>query len=220
MASPVSTKVAPGRHKSHLSPLLSGPVRLPARCWRTGAVKSSEWSRHNAGRSKQGATGSGFPKGGKGEGGGRSALAMGLPGWRPREEALEQGFSMFQFYNRNKLCMTSDLTKPKGLDILRRLVKISDLFIENNTPSTMDKLGITYEWLKEVKPDIIMIRMPAYGPERSLQGLPLLWLRSGKPQQVITWLRGYTGYWTRPWRRTAVAHCDAAGGANAALGRN
>jgi crotonobetainyl-CoA:carnitine CoA-transferase CaiB-like acyl-CoA transferase len=70
--------------------------------------------------------------------------------------------------------MTVDLTKPNGIDILSRLVKISDFFIENNSPNTMDHLGITYDFLKEIKPDIIMVRMPAFGlsgPYRNFRAL-------------------------------------------------
>jgi crotonobetainyl-CoA:carnitine CoA-transferase CaiB-like acyl-CoA transferase len=111
--------------------------------------------------------------------------------------------------------MTVDLTKPKGMDILRRLVKLSDLFIENNAPSTMDKLGITFEWLKEVKPDIIMIRIPAYGlsgPYRDYRTFG-----SGTEATVgFTSLRGYTDL-DKSVSTTSVAHCDATGGANAAL---
>ena len=66
-------------------------------------------------------------------------------------------------HSRNKLSMTVNLRTPEGFDILKRLIKVSDVFIENNGPGTMEKLGITYDVLKEVKPDIIMVRMPGFG---------------------------------------------------------
>ena len=66
-------------------------------------------------------------------------------------------------HSRNKLNMTVNLRTPEGFNILKRLVKVSDVFIENNGPGTMEKLGITYDVLKEVKPDIIMVRMPGFG---------------------------------------------------------
>jgi crotonobetainyl-CoA:carnitine CoA-transferase CaiB-like acyl-CoA transferase len=155
-----------------------------------------------------------FPKGGKAKVEDGAPWPWGYPDGDPGKRPWNR-FSMFNSYNRNKLCMTVDLTKPKGLDILRRLVKISDLFIENNTPTTMDKLGITYEWLKEVKPDIIMIRMPAYGLSGPYKDYRCF---GSGPEATAghTWLRGYTDV-DKPVATTAVAHCDAAGGANAAL---
>ncbi len=64
---------------------------------------------------------------------------------------------------RNKRSFTVDLRRAEGMDILRRLVAISDVVYENNATGTMEKLGITYEWLKAANPKIIMVRVPAYG---------------------------------------------------------
>jgi crotonobetainyl-CoA:carnitine CoA-transferase CaiB-like acyl-CoA transferase len=69
----------------------------------------------------------------------------------------------FNVHAHNKLSMTLDLKQPKGMQIFRRLVRVSDVVIENNAFGTMEKLGITYDMLKEVKPDIIMARQPAWG---------------------------------------------------------
>ncbi|MFC1533140.1 CaiB/BaiF CoA transferase family protein [Thermodesulfobacteriota bacterium] len=134
----------------------------------------------------------------------------GEPGERPWNR-----LSAFNSHNRNKLAITVDLSKTKGKEILRELVKTSDLFLENNAPNTMDKLGITYEWLKEIKPDIIMIRMPAYG----LSGPYKDYRTYGSGPEAtagFTWLRGYTDV-DKSISTTSVAHCDATGGANAAL---
>jgi crotonobetainyl-CoA:carnitine CoA-transferase CaiB-like acyl-CoA transferase len=64
---------------------------------------------------------------------------------------------------RNKKSVTMDLRTPEGMAIFRRLVERSDVVYENNATGTMEKLGITYDWLKSVKPDIIYLRAPAYG---------------------------------------------------------
>ena len=61
--------------------------------------------------------------------------------------------------------MTVNLLDPGGREIFDRLVAISDVLIENNPTETMEKLGISYESLKAVKEDIIMLRMPAYGSD-------------------------------------------------------
>lgn len=107
------------------------------------------------------------------------------PGPRPWNRA-----AMFNAHARNKLSMTVDLTRPKGMDILRRLVMVSDMLIENNAYGRMQKLGITYSALKEWKPDIIMISAPSYGnsgPYRDYTGIGANILAVAG----YDWLRGY-----------------------------
>jgi crotonobetainyl-CoA:carnitine CoA-transferase CaiB-like acyl-CoA transferase len=70
---------------------------------------------------------------------------------------------IFNSHGRNKLSMTVDLRVKRGREIFDKLLKVSDMFIDNNVRETMDKLNINYESLSSVKNDIIMIRMPAYG---------------------------------------------------------
>ena len=65
---------------------------------------------------------------------------------------------------RNKMSMTvRDLREPKSREIFLKLIKISDVFIENNQPETLGKLQIGYDVLKETKPDIIVVRLSACG---------------------------------------------------------
>ncbi len=39
----------------------------------------------------------------------------------------------------------------------------ADVLLENFTPRVMDNLGLTYDMLAAIKPDLIMVRMPAFG---------------------------------------------------------
>jgi len=80
------------------------------------------------------------------------------PGPRPWNYA-----PTFVQLHRNKKSFTVDLRTPEGLDILRRLVAKADVFVENNASDTMAKLGLSYDWLRGVRDDIIMVRIPAYG---------------------------------------------------------
>jgi crotonobetainyl-CoA:carnitine CoA-transferase CaiB-like acyl-CoA transferase len=64
---------------------------------------------------------------------------------------------------RNKRSFTTDLLRPEGMDVLKRLVAVSDVVYENNATGTLEKLGITYDWLREANPNIIFVRVPAYG---------------------------------------------------------
>jgi len=69
----------------------------------------------------------------------------------------------FNTWNRNKLGITLNMNHPKARDIALRLVKISDVVIENFTPRVMSNWELSYDDLKEVKPDTIMLSMSAMG---------------------------------------------------------
>jgi len=81
--------------------------------------------------------------------------------------------TVFNDMNLNKLSVTLDLTKPKAIEIIKRLVKTADVVTQNMRPGVMDRLGLGYEALREVKPDIIMLSssaLGATGPERTHVG--------------------------------------------------
>lgn len=69
----------------------------------------------------------------------------------------------FSFLNRNKTGITLDLTQPAGADLLRRLVRTADAVVENYSQEVLPKLGIDYENLRKIKPDLVMVSMPAFG---------------------------------------------------------
>ena len=71
--------------------------------------------------------------------------------------------------NFNKRDITIDITQPKGIELVKRLVAISDIVSDNYSGGMMERFGLTYPDLKKIKPDIIAISMSgwgAYGPER------------------------------------------------------
>jgi benzylsuccinate CoA-transferase BbsF subunit len=81
--------------------------------------------------------------------------------------------AIFSDLNSNKLSLSLDLTQPKAVEIIKRLVRISDVVAQNMRPGVMDRLGMGYEDLRAVKPDIIMLSSSAVGatgPERSYVG--------------------------------------------------
>lgn len=121
---------------------------------------------------------------------------------------------VFNAHARNKLSMTVDLSLPGGMEIVKNLVKTSDIFVENNVVDRMDRLGIDYNMLKELKEDIIMLRMPAFGttgPYRDFRALGV------HIEGVIghTLLRGYADM--DPSANTPVYMADAAGGSHGAF---
>ncbi len=69
----------------------------------------------------------------------------------------------FYEQNRNKLGITLDLARPKGLELLRRLIAVSDVFAENFTPRVIRNFGLEYADLRRIRPDIIMVSSTGYG---------------------------------------------------------
>ncbi|HEY2105009.1 MAG TPA: CoA transferase [Candidatus Binataceae bacterium] len=88
--------------------------------------------------------------------------AGGYPGRDPGERPWNR-YPFFNYMARNKLGMTVDLRQPSGLEVFGRLVQISDAVMENNTPSSLERMGITYEWLRGIKPDIVFVRLSSFG---------------------------------------------------------
>ncbi len=92
-------------------------------------------------------------------------------GVQPQYPLLELGpdpwnrMASFTSHARNKRSMTCDIMSPEGREAFLKLIAECDVLVENNVPSTIDKAGITYEALKEVNPNLIMLRMPAFGLE-------------------------------------------------------
>ena len=66
-------------------------------------------------------------------------------------------------YNQGKQSVTLNLKMPEALDIAKQLVAASDVVSENFASGVMDKMGLGYEVLRQIKPDIIMISMSGYG---------------------------------------------------------
>ena len=69
----------------------------------------------------------------------------------------------FAAINRNKRSICLDLKHEKGRDVLFRLVKDSDVIVDNFRPGTTEKLGIGYDILKKVNPRIIHASISGYG---------------------------------------------------------
>lgn len=71
----------------------------------------------------------------------------------------------FLSLNRNKRSLALDLGKPAAAEIVRRLVKTADVVVANLPLHVLQKIGLDYEALKSIKPDIILARISTFGPE-------------------------------------------------------
>ena len=74
----------------------------------------------------------------------------------------EQG-GTFQNLNRGKRSLTLDLRNEESQKIIKELVSVCDVVLENFTPRVMARFGLDYESLKAYKPDLIMVSNTGYG---------------------------------------------------------
>ncbi|MBA3037429.1 MAG: CoA transferase, partial [Desulfobacterium sp.] len=93
-------------------------------------------------------------------------------------------------YNSGKKSIALDTRMKKGKEILQDLVKISDVFIQNFRPGTIEKMGFSYDALRELNPKIVMLNVSAYGqygPYKDRVGFDTI-------GQAISGLMSITGY--------------------------
>ncbi|HEY5292940.1 MAG TPA: CaiB/BaiF CoA-transferase family protein [Burkholderiales bacterium] len=74
------------------------------------------------------------------------------------------GAGFWATYNRNKKSLALDLKSPAGIEIANKLLATADAVTENFRPGTMDKLGLSYEDVKKLRPEIIYCSLKGFLP--------------------------------------------------------
>ena len=83
--------------------------------------------------------------------------------WAHEGDRWYERSAMWQGANLNKRDITLDLTSDVGRELVRRLVRDADVVVENFSPRVIEEFGLDYESLVELKPDVILVRMPGFG---------------------------------------------------------
>jgi benzylsuccinate CoA-transferase BbsF subunit len=96
----------------------------------------------------------------------------------------------FNQYNQGKRAITLNLTKPEAIEIAHALVKHVDLVVDNYAAGVMDKLGLGYDKLRSIKPDIIMASLSGYGQTGPYKGF----VGYGPPASAAAGMFFGTGY--------------------------
>ncbi len=116
--------------------------------------------------------------------------------------------------NRNKMSLTLDLSREKGLNLFKELVRVSDALLTNMVTGVPEKLGIDYTSLKKIRPDIIMLTSCGYG-HSGPYARNVAMAGSMDPISGHTWLRGYEG--EDPLSTSYSSHTDSVNAATNAF---
>ena len=94
--------------------------------------------------------------------------------------------AMFMQMGRNKLSLTLNPMKPEGREIVKKLVASADVVVANLPPDTLQAMGLDYDSLIAIKPDIILTMISAFGtggPYANRVGFR--WSGSGHVRQYV-----------------------------------
>ncbi|MBI3978085.1 MAG: CoA transferase [Chloroflexi bacterium] len=124
-----------------------------------------------------------------------------------RNEVSDQSWNdggFFNVPNRSKRGITLDLKQPEGMEVLRKLIATADIFVENNRPGANARLGIDYDSLRQIKPDLIVLSNSGFGqdgPWKFYGGI-------GRMLEPTTGLASLTGYSGGAPQRVGSAYVD------------
>jgi crotonobetainyl-CoA:carnitine CoA-transferase CaiB-like acyl-CoA transferase len=119
---------------------------------------------------------------------------------------------MFNSQNHNKLSLCMDVKKPSGADTLRKLAVTCDVILCNFTPGTLARMGLNYDDLRSLKPDIIVLEMPAFGNTGPMAAHNAL----GPSMEFFCGMASFIGYDDGEPYTTGPAYVDPIGGYNGA----
>ena len=116
-------------------------------------------------------------------------------------------------YNQGKSSVCLNLKKPEGMQIAKKLVSVSDVVSENFAGGVIDKMGLGYDVLRQLKSDIIMISMAGYGAT----GPESAYVSYGPAQVPMSGLSSVTGFPGFPPMHVGFSYGDPNGGLHGAF---
>jgi crotonobetainyl-CoA:carnitine CoA-transferase CaiB-like acyl-CoA transferase len=117
--------------------------------------------------------------------------------------------------NRNKTSITLDLRVDRDHAIVRDLIATCDVVVENSRTGVMDRLGLGYEAIRAIRPDIIMLSFTGYGGTGPWAGRPAM----GAAVETTSGIQSLTGYpdTSRRYRIKELDVCAGVMGAGAVM---
>ncbi|MHB1488816.1 MAG: CaiB/BaiF CoA transferase family protein [Acidimicrobiales bacterium] len=115
---------------------------------------------------------------------------------------------------RNKRSVALDVRTPVGREVFAELLATADVLIENFRPGTLDRWGLTPEWLEETSPGIIVVRISGYGQDGPWRDRPGF----DRNAQAFSGLVYVTGEPDAPPQQAGLPVCDYTAGLWGAFG--
>ena len=125
-------------------------------------------------------------------------------GPRPAGDRTLDASAYFAKFNRGKRSVAINLAHQRGAEVARRLIASADIVTESFAPGFMNRIGLSYEDVRQIKPEIIMCSMSMEGqtgPHAKFRGF-------GLTLQATAGVTGVTGWPDRPPVGTGVAYTD------------
>jgi crotonobetainyl-CoA:carnitine CoA-transferase CaiB-like acyl-CoA transferase len=110
----------------------------------------------------------------------------------------------FNQYNQGKRSITLNLADPAGLQVAYDLVPHCDVVVENFAGRVASKMGLGYEKLRQLRPDVIMLSMSGYGQDGPYCG----YLGYGPPAAALSGFFFTTGYQGMPPMELGISYMD------------
>ncbi len=125
-------------------------------------------------------------------------------GPRPQGDGSLDASAYFAKFNRGKRSVAINLAHPRGAEVAKRLIATADIVTESFAPGFMQRIGLSYDEVRAIKPDVIMCSMSMEGqtgPHAGYRGF-------GLTLQATAGITGVTGWPDRPPVGTGVAYTD------------
>ncbi len=125
-------------------------------------------------------------------------------GPRPSGDGSLDASAYFAKFNRGKRSAAINLAHPRGAEVAKRLIASADIVTESFAPGFMQRIGLDYEAVRRIKPDVIMCSMSMEGqtgPHAGFRGF-------GLTLQATAGVTGVTGWPDRTPVGTGVAYTD------------
>jgi len=119
----------------------------------------------------------------------------------------------FNQYNQGKLSLALDLKQPEAIAVAKDLVAQCDVVCENFAAGVMDRMGLGYETLRALRPDLVMIALSGYGAT----GPDSEFVSYGPAQVPLSGMSSLTGYADWPPMHVGISYGDPTGGLHGAF---
>jgi benzylsuccinate CoA-transferase BbsF subunit len=118
----------------------------------------------------------------------------------------------FNCLHMSKYGITLELTHEAGRKVFEQLVAISDVVVENFRQGSLERLGYTYNTLRQIRPDLIYVSMPAFGNSGPWKS----YVAYGIGQEQLSGMAHMTGYVGEGPMKSGINHGDPITGSHAA----